>query len=76
MGTQVITINTTARMATADYDNPKISIVNLYWLWVHKPFRFQLYINQLSTRISTVNLYWLWVHKPFNVSTLYQPTFN
>ena len=49
-----------------------ISTVNLYWLWVHKPFN----VSTLYQPISTVNLYWLWVHKPFNVSTLYQPTFN
>ena len=45
-----MTINTTAQMATADYGNQKISTVNLYWLWVHKPFNLST-LYQLSTCI-------------------------
>ena len=46
VGTQVITINTTARMATAYYGNQKISTVNLYWLWVDKPFNISTVYQQ------------------------------
>jgi hypothetical protein len=66
VGKQVMTINTTARMATADYGNQKYQLSTCIGC---KPFN----ISTLYQPISTVNLYWLWIHKPFNVSTLYQP---
>jgi hypothetical protein len=54
VGTQVMTINTTARMATKNINCQLVLAVGSQAI---QRFNF----------ISTVNLYWLWVHKPFNV---------
>ncbi|CAB9543114.1 hypothetical protein BROOK1789C_705 [Bathymodiolus brooksi thiotrophic gill symbiont] len=46
-----MTINTTARMATADYGNQKYQLSTCIGCGFTSHSTFQLYINQLSTQL-------------------------